>query len=619
MRNTSLPWDESLSMSSMQNKEPKKLSTQSSKTSFQHSKNSYSSLPSNRRREPLSIMLSGNSRASNSMDSDKNSYRELSPVRWCDREVDGVFLGRSGWVQVQQRSLDENRRNQRYHLLNPSEQTSLTKSSPTTVTTLCTSTAPTKNLVSRPGYEQRRPKLSDLQFTNSEPSRFSEERDRPAFLHIPLDISRKNYDSSSMVSSAFSRIPRSVSPSPLKDHPMSPPSLTPIISPPPAFQDKATTTTTITTTTPNTNTITTTTSTSSTNTTTTQCSNNTTKSFDSFLKVRSQSHRPPFLPRSDAIDSDILSPPISPPPPINWNTLPSPRSLPAPGTVVRSRRLTPSPVTSHSSDVLRHLSQSKSLEDSRRVIFSKKESPPSIISPIGFHSLDGNTIVRTTMPRLSETDSSVGGYEEDKLIESRTDNFLFNLTNPPHRGPNNDKEMISPLATRIRIQRSEQRLGTRRSPISENYNNRNNKNTPISQNKNGATSSSSSCSNSPCRTNANQNISSRRLVGRTSQPNISTTALPTTRTNFSHNYHTWDGRNRIRRSRSLQLPESKSPGTITPLNTLNPEYSDKTPLESIRLIHENSTNLNYENKMVVKLGPTVEKNLFHRSKYKDYI
>jgi hypothetical protein len=31
-----------------------------------------------------------------------------------------------------------------------------------------------------------------------------------------------------------------------------------------------------------------------------------------------------------------------------------------------------------------------------------------------------------------------------------------------------------------------------------------------------------------------------------------------------HGYHTWDGRNRVRRSRSLQLPETKSPGSLSP-------------------------------------------------------
>jgi hypothetical protein len=31
-----------------------------------------------------------------------------------------------------------------------------------------------------------------------------------------------------------------------------------------------------------------------------------------------------------------------------------------------------------------------------------------------------------------------------------------------------------------------------------------------------------------------------------------------------HGYHTWDGRNRVRRSRSLQLPETKSPGALSP-------------------------------------------------------
>ncbi|CAG9829436.1 unnamed protein product [Diabrotica balteata] len=107
--------------------------------------------------------------------------RELSPVRWHDREVDGVYLNKSGWVQVEQRSLDESKR---------LSSVDLTKIPPKRV----------------PG------KLTDYHF-NSEPG-----SERPSVL--------------SFQSTEYIR--KSASPSP----PLESPSLTPIISPPPAFQDK---------------------------------------------------------------------------------------------------------------------------------------------------------------------------------------------------------------------------------------------------------------------------------------------------------------------------------------------------------------------------------------------
>ncbi|KAJ9585694.1 hypothetical protein L9F63_002484 [Diploptera punctata] len=106
---------------------------------------------------------------------------------------------------------------------------------------------------------------------------------------------------------------------------MSPPSITPIISPPPAFQD------------PN-------------------------RRYQTAPRLRTGTGKVPFLPRSNAIvDSDLVSPPPSPPPPINWSTLPSPRATTAIGSL-RARRLTPSPVTTPQQPTMR-IPQTKSLED----------------------------------------------------------------------------------------------------------------------------------------------------------------------------------------------------------------------------------------------------------------
>ena len=85
----------------------------------------YTSLPPSRRRDAgtAALFIAGNMSVDRGTNNGSCS-RELSPVRWCDREVDGVYLGRSGWVQVQQRSLDENRR-ANYGILPPASTTVL--------------------------------------------------------------------------------------------------------------------------------------------------------------------------------------------------------------------------------------------------------------------------------------------------------------------------------------------------------------------------------------------------------------------------------------------------------------------------------------------------------------
>lgn len=143
-------------------------------------------------------------------------------------KVDGVYLGRSGWVQVQQRSLDDNRR-----------ATYLQK-------------ARTTSLQQQPAPPRRTTiNLSDYRF-NSEPGK----GDRPAYLSLPVrDIA---------------------TPSPAPEEEFSPPSVTPIISPPPAFQDHG---------------------------------SRLTKSRTFF------GGKTPFLPRSNAIEDSDASPPITPTPP----------------------------------------------------------------------------------------------------------------------------------------------------------------------------------------------------------------------------------------------------------------------------------------------------------------
>lgn len=254
--------------------------------------------------------------------------RELSPVRWCDREVDGVFLGRSGWVQVQQSSMERHE---------------------TTTTT-------------RPHVT--RIKMADYH-SKSEPGKLEPPHQRPGYLPLPGTTVRRGRTSPSSLDLT-------------REEPITPPPPTPIISPPPAFQD---------------------------------------------TKYRVSPRRAgPTLFRSNAIE---ISPPPSPP---KFRLSPNTHQQVQPPS---RRRMTPSPVSYHT----------KSLEDhsGRRHLYQKKDSSSSSSSSFGFHSLDSalNPSRPQLMPRLNETDSSLGGYEEgDDMSDYST------VTLVPRDSP--DIERVSP-------------------------------------------------------------------------------------------------------------------------------------------------------------------------------
>ncbi|XP_044757879.1 uncharacterized protein LOC123316034 [Coccinella septempunctata] len=165
-----------------------------------------------------------------------NQYnRELSPVRWCNREVDGVYLGRSGWVQVQHRSLDDR------------------KISNFRTTAKVTQPQDSKRVAIK--LAQYHCKSEPGRFPNS-PTKLLQQPQKPLYLSIREP--------------KFDEITKRT---PQNPDSLSPPPHTPIISPPPAFQDK------------------------------TSAKTSPKRAF--FGKT-------PFLPRSNAIDKDV-SPPASPP------------------------------------------------------------------------------------------------------------------------------------------------------------------------------------------------------------------------------------------------------------------------------------------------------------------
>ncbi|KAF5277370.1 hypothetical protein FQA39_LY06183 [Lamprigera yunnana] len=402
--------------------------------------------------------------------------RELSPVRWCDREVDGVYLGRSGWVQVQQRSLDENRKNYGNYISGSLE------------------------LSRRTGI-----KLANYNF-NSEPAKRhnqtrSAEIQRPAYL--PLNT--------------YEPEPCNKSPSPpLSVHESSPPSITPIISPPPAFQDRKS---------------------------------------NSLSKTRTFFGKPPFLPRSNAIvDSDIISPPPSPPidKRIDGNsTLPQ---------VSQSRKikLTPSPVSRPTLQYPR-IPQTKSLEDtsnSRRTQFLQRhtESSSSSSSSMGFRSLD-SCVNRPTMPKLSEnTDSSIDMYEDADEEDNNSSSLTVSVVSSviASQEPVRPREKISPSG-RVRAHR----IHTRRSPASSD------------------TNKPANCSSRSSSSSSNEGLPSRSPSN--SQPQLRRSAP--VRQHYNPTKVLMDDPNaqKVRRSRSLQLPEKK-PATgfrdSSMQNRISPQNSD---------------------------------------------
>ncbi|XP_026669321.1 uncharacterized protein LOC108624996 isoform X4 [Ceratina calcarata] len=439
--------------------------------------------PVARRRESSNSYLSGTSGTSGELFITGDCSRELSPVRWCDREVDGVYLGRSGWVQVQQRSLDENRR--------ANYESSLTTG---------TLPLPRRTMV----------KLADYH-CNSEPGKCPEE-------FLRLDSQRPDYlalqDYESVASSTCTS-PHSIPES------YSPPSITPIISPPPAFQDVI--------------------------------------GKNPSAKVgRSNYGKAPFLPRSNAIvDSDIISPPPSPPHQLNWSSLPSSsRKSNAPSrrrqNSNQQQQQTQQQQQQQQQQQYR-MAQAKSLEDqssSRRSQFIQRylESSSSSSSSVGFRSLD-SCVTRSTMPRLAEnTDSSVEGYDdgddEDDVPSSSLNLSLVSSSiialNSSNESIRANGERISP--NRTRHHRSQQ--GLRRSP--------------------GSSESGKLSFNSPSSSSSSSSSADRQ--GRSPTPN------PFRRTNAARQHQSArttqvspdSHQSRVRRSRSLQLPEKRSPGAAAP-------------------------------------------------------
>lgn len=366
--------------------------------------------------------------------------REISPVRWCDREVDGVYLGRSGWVQVQQRSLDENRRSN-YN-----------------------ANASSSSSNRRPGI-----KLSDYHF-NSEPERKCievnkiAEQQRPAY----LPIHSREYENRD-----YERKPKTPSPRSVPES-FSPPNVTPIISPPPAFQDK------------------------------------TSKNRTFFGKA-------PFLPRSDAIEDSDASP-VASPKPIKKAIITPVHRKPKPPT--------PSSSTTEQQRTYPRIPQTKSLEDTtsnRRTQFLQKygESSSSSSSSMGFRSLD-SYVARPTMPRLSEnTDSSIDIYEDADDEDNNSSSLNLSIQVLPINEPLQirNREKISPTNRRS----SHHRTPPRRSPAGSD------------SNKHQSSSSSS------CEEFVSPNQSTRRNKYQVKSPQDDSALL------------------KVRRSRSLQLPDKKLP------------------------------------------------------------
>ena len=403
-----------------------------------------------------------------------------------------MYLGKSGWVQVQQRSLDDRRTNYANNI-------------GTSIGTL-------------PPARRTTVKLADYHCSKSEPGKcpdFSRlESQRPDF----LALHGRDYDPPSNCSSPHD-IPES----------FSPPSLTPIISPPPAFQDVG-------------------------------------KRSSSRHNLHTNYTKAPFLPRSNAIvDSDIISPPPSPPPHRNWSSLPSAASRKSTNpSVNKPRKALNANSTQQMHQEQLHqkqlhqqqkyrMAQAKSLEDqssSRRTQFAQryKESSSSSSSSMGFRSLD-SCMNRTTMPRLAEnTDSSVEGYDdgdEDEL------SLISPTIVPLHSSTESIRangERVSPASRQNRHYRGQQSL--RRSPGSSESGKQMSFNSP---------SSSSSTSSSTDRQGRSPTPNFRRSNTSRQQNSRTLTASPDSL------------QSRVRRSRSLQLPEKKSPGSSGPQQITDPQ------------------------------------------------
>ncbi|KAL1464598.1 hypothetical protein WDU94_004228 [Cyamophila willieti] len=331
---------------------------------------------------------------------DRACCRELSPVRWCDKEVDGVYLGKSGWVQVQQRSLDDN---------------------------LSLDSGISQSKYSNTSSKER--KAISKMYTLDNPPK------RPVYLKLSSEDKLRD--------------PR--------EDTSSPPPITPIISPPPAFQDPT--------------------------------------------LPRPSPKLSKALARSNAVEK---TPPQSPSMRRNYFNLPA-----GPTT---AQRLTPSPISSPQAKML----QTRSLEDStrnRRAQFQQKhDSSSSSSSSFGFRSLDGGSYPRKNISRLTETNSSLGLYDNDGDEED-------------NRSPSVNVLMVNYFPDSNQHQSRHTYKHTRKSPCTEAK-----KVTPCSCSPSSSSSSSRSpsASNTPFKRSASHN----------------------------NNKQQWDSRShKVRRSRSLQLPE----------------------------------------------------------------
>lgn len=402
--------------------------------------------------------------------------------------MDGVYLGKSGWVQVQQRSLDENRRGNIISNISLTSSLQSTKRTPV--------------------------KLADYHF-HSEPSKYS--MDRPSY----LSFQGRNIDSQDIPS------PPLVEPESL-----SPPSVTPIISPPPAFQDKT----------------------------------------KSPVKTRTFfGGKTPFLPRSNAIEDSDASPPPTPPL-MKWK--PS-----APTTAqFRKPKLVPTPSTVEKAPrTFVRMPQTKSLEDTtahRRSQFLQhyRGSSSSSSSSMGFRSLD-STFNRpgNIMPRLSEnTDSSVDQYQDADEEDNNSSSINISMIPITPFDANRNKEKVSPSSRSNRF--VHHRAQTRRSPAGSDTSK------PLN-----CTSSSSSSSGSNEFLSRSPPAPAAQQIRRNAPNKCYQTIKSPSQEDSSLQ--------RVRRSRSLQLPEKKPPSfSRDPLvqTKLSPQHPDS-------------------HKVVVKVGGTPEK------------
>ncbi|KAH0568275.1 hypothetical protein KQX54_019935 [Cotesia glomerata] len=467
------------------------------------SRNRCQETQSQRRREATNSLLSGGRSTSGELFVSGNCSRELSPVRWCDHDVDGVYLGRSGWVQVQQRSLDENRKIK----YESNSQAKCTGNSSAVTGTI-------------PLPRRATVKLIDYHCSNSEPGKRSDYlRSHTLDSHRPdfLKLNSSEYEPPSGCASPHS-IPES----------FSPPSITPIISPPPAFQDALQ------------------------------------KRGTRSSRFSTTYGKTPFLPRSNAIvDSDLISPPPSPLLNKNWSSsIPSStKKLSNISSKSRSRCQGPSQGSGNSIVVIQskqdskqsRLASAKSLEDqssARRSQFAQRylESSSSSSSSMGFRSLD-SCVNRVTMPCLTEnTDSSIEGYE-DGDEDDNPDSLLNSAVSSPgtlldfsFEGMIINHERLSPSGRQSRLGRSHQ--ASRRSPGSSDGG-------KLSFDSG---SSSSSSSNSTDRIERSPTPNSYKRSNQSRQQHQGyrgTLALSPDSLQAS----------RVRRSKSLQLPEKRSPGS----------------------------------------------------------